>query len=108
MVKEVEHCEIVESASREHPEIHFSPDIGGLLVDILLKGGRVPAEHLHSHISVEAGRMQAVDKSSLMGAGVIDEIVDLEGIACNSDDRAELGVDLPVAVIVVDIEKFDG
>ena len=108
MIQEVEHCEIVESASREHSEIHFSPDIGGFLVDILLKGGGMPAEHLHCNISVQAGRMQAVDEGSLVGAGVIDQIVNLEGITGNSDDRVELGVDLPVAVVVVDIEKFDG
>lgn len=52
--------------------------------------------------------MQAVDKGSLMGARVIDQIIDLEGITCNSDNRAELWVDLPVAVIVVDIQKFNG
>ena len=50
----------------------------------------MPTEHLHSHISVHARCMQAVDKGSLMGARVIDQIIDLEGITCNSDNRAEL------------------
>ena len=52
--------------------------------------------------------MQAVDKGSLMGARVIDQIIDLEGITCNSDNRTELWINLPIAVIIVDIQKFNG
>ena len=52
--------------------------------------------------------MQAVNKGSLMRSRVIDQIVNFKRITGNSDNRAELWVDLPVAVVIVDVQKFNG
>lgn len=61
LIKEVEHCEIIEPASRESTEVHLGPDVSLLIVSILHELRDVPAEHFERDGLVEAWGVEAVD-----------------------------------------------
>lgn len=68
----------------------------------------MPAEDFDTNGFVEAGSVETVDQTLVVSFGVIDEIVECEGVSGNVDDWVELRGDLPVAVVVVDVEEADG
>lgn len=67
----------------------------------------MPAEHFNRYGIIEAGSVDAVDNSLMVRLRVVDEIVDHEVVSRDIDDGVVLGCQLPIAVVVVDIQQLD-
>ena len=107
VVGEVEERPVVKPALPEHSQVHLHPDVGLLIGNILHQLGPVPGEYLAVEVRVVAGRFEADDHAFPVLLHIFYEVIYLEGLPADCDDGVVLGVDLPVAVVVVDVEVLD-
>lgn len=104
MVAQVEKCPVVKPAFAELSQSHLHPNVGLSIRDILNKLWPVPRKDLLCEMRTIAGRFQAKDQALPILFDIFDEIVNEEGLSADAHNRVVLRVDLPVAIIVEDIQ----
>ena len=107
VVEEIEHYKIIESTSRKGSKIKLCPNIRNVVIEIFYELRNMPTKDFQRNWFVKARCFEAINQSLLMLLGIINKIVNYEGFSCYTNDWIILRIELPVAVVVENIQKLN-
>lgn len=67
----------------------------------------MPTEYLEVDARVETRSVETVNQSFVLGFGVVNQVIQLKFIPSHANRRVIIRVDLPVAVVIVNIQQSD-
>jgi hypothetical protein len=96
---------IIEPTGYKGSEMRLYPQVYIIILRILLDFQMMPWEDLPAIISIHARRFEAEDQILAIWFLVINEVVYLEFLTYLVDDGLEGWAELPVDVVVVDVQE---